>query len=186
MKKLSIFLVVALFLSGLVVRIVDLDCDPPAFFAEGGQALTTDAAHLTLYAKNKVLFGQWDLFGYQPWMAFKISLVSALSWLLYSLFGVSMVVTNLTGVILNLAGLALFLIALRKYLSHRALIYCTLFLMANFLAAIYARLPFSENSVIFLAGLIFVVHTYWFNTLMGKILAGALIALCGLVGKAFG
>jgi len=180
------FIIMALFLLGLLIRTVDLECDPPAFFAGGGQALTTDAAHLTHYAKNKAQFGQWDLFGYQPWTAFKISLVTALSWLLYSLFGVSRVVTNLTGVILNFSGIALFLIALRKYLSHRALIYCTLFLMCNFLAAVYARLPFSENGLIFLAGLAFVVYTYWFDTLTGKILTGGLIALCGLLGKVFG
>jgi len=186
LKKFSIFMIVVLFLLGLVIRTVDLECDPPAFFAGGGQALTTDAAHLTHYAKNRVQFGQWDLFGYQPWTAFKISLVTALSWLLYSLFGVSRVVTNLTGVILNFTGIALFLIALRKYLNHRALIYCTLFLMCNFLAAVYARLPFSENGLIFLAGLAFLVYAHRFDTLTGKILTGGLIALCGLLGKVFG
>lgn len=186
MKKLNIFLVVGLFFLGLSIRSIDLNCDPPAFFAEGGQALTTDAAHLTLHAKNKVLFGQWDLFGHQHWTAFKVSLVSALSWLLYSLLGVSRVVTNLTGVLLNLAGLALFLIALREYLSDRGMVYCTLFLMCNFAMTIYARLPFAENGLIFIAGLIFVVYTYWFDTLAGKILLGVLVALCGLVGKAFG
>lgn len=164
----------------------DLKADPPAVFAEGSQDFTTDGAYLTLHARNAILTGSSDPFGFEHWIPFKVSLVSGLSYLMFLLFGVSRNIANLGGIILNLGALIIFVIALRKYLSDRGLLIAAFFLAANFVLWLYGRLPFSENAMLFMAALAFLVFTYWFDRLPGKAAVGILISLCGLLGKSFG
>jgi hypothetical protein len=169
-----------------IMRFYDLNADPPAFFAKGSQDLTTDGAYLTLHARQAVLFGQWDLFGYHHWTAFKVSLVSGVSYLLFEMFGVSRVVASAAGGVLNLGGILLFIAALWPGRSRRVILLVTLFLSASFMMTTYGRQPFAENGLFFLAGLLFLVYSRWFDALWGKIVVGVLIALCGLLGKGFG
>ncbi len=181
-----VVILVILFLIALGTRLVDLDADPPAYFADGSQGLTTDAAHLTWHARNKVLFGTWGVLGYEYWTAFKISIVSGLSFLLFSLFGVSRYTANLAGVLLNLTGLLLFVVALRKQAGDRAAVIAAVFLAFNYGLSLYGRLPFLENGLIFLGSLVYLVYAYSADRLAGQITLGVLVGLCGLFGKSFG
>ena len=94
--------------------------------------------------------------------------------------------SNATGVLLNLAALVLFIIALRKYFRPRGLLIATTFLALSFEITVYGRLPLAENGMLFLMALTFVALTSWFETAWGKVLVGILVALCGLLGKSFG
>jgi 4-amino-4-deoxy-L-arabinose transferase-like glycosyltransferase len=179
-------IVLLLLILTVTARLLFPDADPPARFADGSQDLITDPAHLTLYARNTVLYGQGDLLDYSGWLAFKVSIVSGLSLILYWLFGISQSTTNAVGMFLNLSGLVLFAIAWRKYVTARAAIYAAIFMAIDFVLALYGRVPFLENGLIFLAGLAFVIYTYWFESWPGKVAIGVVIALCGLVGKSFG
>ncbi|HVP06825.1 MAG TPA: hypothetical protein VMS71_03210, partial [Candidatus Acidoferrum sp.] len=167
-------------------RLFDLRADPPPRFAEASQDFTTDGAYLTLHARNAALTGSWDSFGYEGWIPFKISLVSGLSYLLFVILGVSRNTANLTGTILNLGALVLFVAALRKQMTERALLYTSFFLAINFVLWLYGRLPFSENGMLFLAAAAYFAYACWFDTAVGKVTVGVLIALCGLLGKSFG
>ncbi len=168
------------------IRFYDLKADPPAFFAKGTQDLTTDGAYVTLHAKQAVLFGQWDLFGFERWTAFKVSLISGVSYLMFELFGVSRVTANAAGGLLSFGGILLFILALWRGRSRRFILLLALFLCTSFMLTTYGRLPLSENGLLFLAGLLFFVYSNWFESIWGKIGAGVLIALCGLLGKGFG
>lgn len=168
------------------IRFYDLKADPPAFFATGSQDLTTDGAYLTLHARQAAEFGEWDLFGYKTWTPFKVSIVSGVSYVLFSLGGVSRVMANATGGILNFGGILLFVIALWNWRSRRFLLLLIFFLCTSFIMTTYARVPFSEDGFLFLAGLAFLVYSRWFDQLWGKVAVGVIIALAGLLGKSFG
>lgn len=184
----------ALFALGAGLRLYDLSADPPNHFASLGQALLTDPYHITAHARNKVLFGQWEPFGYERWVAFKVSLVSALAYVVFSVSEVSRYTANLTAVILNLCG-CVFLVAGiyrspenhgdRRQLTLAALIAGVLLAVSHPLV-VYARAPFLENGLLALAGAVFYVVTVHGRTIRGAALAGVLVALCPLAGKLFG
>jgi len=75
-RVIYIVTVIAL-LPGMILRFYDLNIDPPQFFTQISRALLTDPYNLTCFDRNKVLFGQWDIFDYPRWIAFKYSLSSA-------------------------------------------------------------------------------------------------------------
>jgi 4-amino-4-deoxy-L-arabinose transferase-like glycosyltransferase len=168
------------------LRTWDISADLPAYFSGGGQDFTTDSSYLTLYAKTAVQFGTWDLFGFEPWSAFKISVVSGVSYLVFLLFGVSRATAAMTGTVLQMLGMILFLIGCAKYVNRQTLLLIAALLATNYLLILYARVPFSENGLLFLAGLTFVVYCYWFDFRWGKAAVGVLIALAALLGKSFG
>ena len=186
--KNSRTLLTLLLLIGLLVvaRLYDLEADPPTIFADNSQSVTTDPGHLTWHARNMVLFENWELFGYGYWLPFKVSAVTAMSYLVYSFYEVSRVAANLSGVILQLLGIVLFLLALRKLVSRRALLMTLFFISANYALAIYGRLPFSENGLMVFVAAAFFVYAYWFERPFGKILVGLLIGMGALLGKTFG
>ncbi len=179
-----IFAIVAL-VPGIILRFYDLGIDPPQFFSGISRALLTDPYNLTSFARNKVLFDQWDIFDYQRWIAFKYSLSSASGYLFFSLFGVSRVVANLSAIFLNLGGLALFLFGLKRN-SIRSAVVAALVLIPCMVLAVYGRFPFLENGLIFLCGLLYYVFTRYYPTNWVLYFSGAMIALIMLSGKMFG
>ncbi|MBK7143291.1 MAG: hypothetical protein IPH75_14550 [bacterium] len=188
MKKRALFYLALLAAFALAVglRITDITADLPAYFSGGGQDFTTDSSYLTLYAKTAVQFGSWDLFGFEPWSAFKISMISGVSYLLFLVLGVSRATAAYAGTVLQLCSLALIIIGLARYLKPRSLVMVAVLFATNYLLVLYGRVPFSENGMLFVAALTFLVYAYWFDRLWGKIAVGVLIALTALLGKSFG
>jgi len=186
-KRLKWYVAIALLLAlAVLFRVSDLEADPPVGFADNSQSFTTDPGHLTWHARDKALFGSWDVFGYEYWLAFRISAVSLMSYVLFSFSDVSRLAANSAGVWLNLLGIGMFLLALKKHVSYRVLTITALLIATNFPLMVYARLPFSENGLLFLAALTFLVYSYTFHTWPGKVLVGVLVGLCALLGKSFG
>ncbi|PWB72338.1 hypothetical protein C3F09_06790 [candidate division GN15 bacterium] len=179
-------IIAALLLIALGARLYDLRADPPAYFADSSQDVTTDGAYLTFHARNLVLFGQADLFDYHTWAAFKYSIVSGTAYLVFSLFGVSRITSGLVGVLLGFGALTVFLIVLARGTGRRATVFCAVFLCLNFLMWVYGRLPFSENGLMLIASLVFAVYMFRFDRAWGKLLVGLLIAAAGMFGKSFG
>lgn len=167
-------------------RFYDLNADPPAYFANGSQDLTTDGAYLTMPARQAVLFGEWNLFGYAQWIPFRVSIVSGVSYLLFLTLGVTRQTANIAGALLGLGGVVLFIGSFLGNRSRRFILILALFLCSSFMLTTFGRLPFSENGLLFLAGMAFFVYVRWFHTAPGKVAVGVLIALCGLLGKSFG
>lgn len=180
------------------LRLVHLAADPPLHFAGLGQALITDPYHITVYARNKALFGEWNLFDYDRWVAFKVSLVSGFAWLVYAVVGVSRASANLGSVILNLGTLALIAVSFVRVAGaagsdqERARVYRLGAVVAVGLLAVshplivYSRAPFLENGLLLLAALTLMMTVGFGRSVFGAALAGALIPLCALTGKLFG
>jgi hypothetical protein len=172
--------------AGLGLRVFDLEADAPAFFADGSQDFTTDGAYLTLFAKNEALFGQWSLFEYEHWHTFKTSLITGLSYVLFSGFGVSLAMGAMVGIILSFLGVALTILFLRKWLLGRAMLIIAVLLSFNYVLILYGRFPFSENALLFLTALVAGTFLASPDTPRGSLALGVLIASAAFFGKAFG
>ncbi|MBN2227485.1 MAG: hypothetical protein JW763_08975 [candidate division Zixibacteria bacterium] len=170
----------------LVLRFIQLEIDPPYFFARFSQAHLTDPYHLTFAARNAVLFGDWHPFDYHRWDVFAYSLVSGVSWVLFSLFGVSRVTANLAGVLLGVGGMLFFVLGLRGYRNRREVIITALVLLLSSMLFFYGRLPFLETGLIFLSGMTFFIFMRYHHRWWGRILSGFLIVIAALAGKLFG
>lgn len=173
-------------MAGVYLHLVDLDADPPLYFSGLGQSLSTDPHHYSYFARNKILFNQWELFDTAKWRMFEITLVSGLSYLAFTLFGVSRISANSVGLILSLLPILIFLLALRRFVNLNGILLALLLLLFNKVLFIYGRLPYTENGVIFWASLLFFVFVYYRQYIWGRIALGLLIALACLTGKIFG
>ena len=198
MRRLPLWLFpLALFLAvGLTLRLIDLDADPPNHIAgmgKMGQDVLTDPHHINAAARDKVLFGDWSPFDYSRWVAFRVSLVSGVSWVVFALFGVSRWTANLSAVILNMiaGGLVIFaLLGPGCRLERRAKLIAgvggALLLGSSHALVVYGRLPFLENGLLALSAAVFLVTVRWGHNPTGAAIAGALVPLCALAGKLFG
>ncbi len=170
----------------LIMRFLKLEIDPPYFFSGYSQSQLTDPYHITFFARNAVLFDDWNPFDYHRWDIFKYSIVSGFSYVIFSLFGVSRITANLTGLILNIGGLFLFVLGMWGYREKRELLMTSLLLLSSGLLIFHARLPYLENGLIFFSGLIFFAFMRFHKKRWGQFLTGFLVALAALAGKLFG
>ncbi|RKX24568.1 MAG: hypothetical protein DRP45_07925 [Candidatus Zixiibacteriota bacterium] len=173
-------------LIGLVgLRFVHLGADPPANLMPFGQGLLTDPYCYTHFARNAVLFGDWDLFG-ERYPVFKHSLVSGAAYVIFSIVGVSRWTANLTGLLLNLIGTGLFLLAVydRKRLATTA--FTALLLLCSALFFFYSRYPLLENGMICLIGGCCWLVLKRGHSLWALFLTGGAVALTALTGKLLG
>lgn len=171
--------------AGVLIRFFRLNLDPPLFFTGASQDLLTDPYNFIAFARNKVLFGSWDIFDYARWIAFKYSLTSAAAYITFVLGGVSRVTANLSAVLLNLGGIFLFLAALWKYSRKTALI-SGIIILSNMTLIVYGRFPFLENGLIFFCGLTAFIFLKYYPKAWAIVATGVLIAAGGLSGKMYG
>lgn len=174
---------------GLVMRVYDPYLDPPSAIGSISQDLVTDPAHITSFAANKVVFGNWEQFPFPKWQVFKVALPSLVAYLLFSVGKVNYFWSCLAGVIPSYIGILLIIWSAgighnqRRWLI--ALI-AALFLMPNFSLVTYNRASFLECGLVFYFGLmIFLVYKFPLR-LWSLLLIAFLIPLACLTGKAFG
>lgn len=171
--------------AGAVSRFINLTSDPPDFLKNTSRAILTDPYNLTYFARNKVLFGSWDIFDYNRWIAFKYSLASLVSYIWFAAFGVSQLTANLSALTLSLGGIILFCLVIFKRDRSAALI-AGVILFSTMVLNLYGRYPFLENGLIFLCAVLFWIYIRFREKIWGLALCGLLTALCILSGKLFG
>ncbi len=181
--NISLFIII-LFLT--ILRFVSLEIDPPLFFAGFTQAHLTDPYHLTFFARNAILFDDSNPFDFYRWDVFKYSLISGFSYIVFSISGVSKASANISAVFLNLSGLFLFVWGAYRLRSNGELFIKAVLLLLSSMLFFYGRLPFLENGLIFLSGLLFFLFLKTYDKWWGQILCGFLVALAALSGKLFG
>lgn len=170
---------------GIIARFCWLDADPPLYFSGTSKALLTDPYNVIHFARNKVIFGDWDVFDFQRWVIFKYSLSSAFSYLVFLLGGVSRVTANLSAAVLNLAGILLFVFSPWKR-SRISYLIAGVLLLTNVTLLVYGQYPFLENGLIFLCCLLYFLFIRYYPRDWMLILSGLMISLCVLSGKLFG
>ncbi len=179
-------LIILIAVVGVYLRLSDIECDPPLYFTGYGQSLSTDAHHYSYFARNKILFDRWELFDSARWRVFEVTLVSGLSYLLFSLFGVSRQIANSPGLIFSLLSIFLFVFTLKDFLNRKAIILLLFLLLFNKTLFVFGRLPYTENGMIFLMVLIFYLFVRFRQNLYGQILLGLFSVLAAVAGKIFG
>ncbi|UCB51848.1 MAG: tetratricopeptide repeat protein [Candidatus Zixiibacteriota bacterium] len=178
------------FLSGVLF----LSADPPAI--SWSQDVATDPPQYTYFARNQVMWGDWDLFGHNRFPFFYKSFTSAVSLIVFSVFGLGRFQANLVAVILSLLTMVFLFLALRKVFSVRAAFLSLFFLGMNFVFLMYGRNPFLEISASFLLvlGFYFMVSSFKNNVLLipsgvcfaggiffGKTMAAFILPACAVV-----
>jgi len=108
--KIQWISVISLILIGIffLLRFLNLTADPPVLLQTYGQDLMTDPYYYTWFARNAVLFDNWHLLNYDRYFIFSYTIVSGLSYLIFSLFGVSRLTAHLTSLILHFGGIFFF------------------------------------------------------------------------------
>jgi len=172
--------------AGFVFWQSDLTSDPPMYFSGIGQSLSTDPYMYSFHARNKILFGEFDPFDDPRWIVFERSLVSICSYLWLSVTGVTLREANTVGLLLSVAGLFLIVLGLTKHHRPWVTSIVALTYLMNVTLLTYGRLPYLENGLIFLSGLMFLLFVRWGHRLRGTIACGIVIALAMLTGKVFG
>ncbi|UCD94169.1 MAG: hypothetical protein JSU69_10455, partial [Candidatus Zixiibacteriota bacterium] len=185
-KSFVAFLILGVLALLLVLRFISLESDPPLFYVGHGQAQLTDPYHLTHFARNRILFDDWDPFDYHRWDLFKASLVSGFSYIVFSVFGVSRATANLAAVLLQSGGIFFFLLGWLQFRPKRETMVTAGIILVNSTLFFYGRLPFLENGLIFLSGLAFYIFARFHGSARGQILTGFLVSLAALAGKLFG
>ena len=179
-------LAVIVLVGGAIFWCSDLISDPPTYFSGSGQSLSTDPAQYIQHARNKVLFGQWNLADHSRWTVFQHSLTSLAGYALFSLFGVSAATANATGVVLSLGGLILILFGLARRHRPWVLAAVAFLYVTNVTLLTHGRLSYLENGLVFITGLMFLVYSRWGDSLRGVAVAGALAAVATFTGKLIG
>jgi hypothetical protein len=182
--RASIAIVILLVLAAL--RFVNLGADPPLFYSHQSQSLLTDPYQYTFYARNAILYSDWNPFDYHRFDVFRNSLISGLAWLSFAAFGVSNTSANLAALAANLTGILFFLLGLSGMRPRRETFFTALFILFSSHLFFYGRVPYLENGLILFSGLIFFVLMRLHNRWWGQLVAGVLIALATLSGKLFG
>jgi hypothetical protein len=154
-RRFFIYASLALIALLCLLRFVNLDADPPHFFKGFSQADLTDPYHLTFAARNAALFGDWNLFDFHRWDVFRNSLVSGVAYIIFSLAGVSRIAANIAALALNLGGVLFFFLGMRGLRPVREILTALLLLLSSAVFFFHSRLPFLENGLIFLCGLLF-------------------------------
>ncbi len=172
--------------AGAAFWLSDLSSDPPMFYSGMGQSLTTDPYMYVFHARNKILYGQADPYDFPYWIVFKYSLVSLASYVWFSLTSISQVNANALGVVLSLGGLLFFLLGLYRHHRPWILPAVAFVYVINVTLFTLGRLPYLENGLLFIAGILFFVYSWWGDRLWGIVATGVLAGLAMLIGKIFG
>jgi len=137
-KTIFLYIGIAIIFGMILLHFLYLENDPPLYFVMHGQSLLTDPYHLTHAARNEVLFDNSNLFDYFRWDVFKNSLISGMSYPVFSLFDVSRVTANFTAVVLHLSGLLLFIFGLNICRNQKEVLFTSIFLLLNAVLFFYA------------------------------------------------
>ncbi len=167
----------------ILLRFVNLGYDTPLFYSNLGTSELTDPYMYTSFARNKVLYGTWNLYDSERLISIQSSLVSGMAYLVFSIAGVSRVTANIAALILQLTGLVFFLFGLRKLLSRNEMILTIFLLAVTNLFFFGGRAPYLETGVVFASGLIVFAHFRYGWSTQGALGVGFLLAIAVFGGK---
>jgi len=185
-RKILWLLITVISITAIYIYFIDLDADPPMYFDGQSQSLSTDPHHYSYFARNKILFGQGELFDTSRWRVFEVTLISGISYILFSIFGISLPVANIPGPLSIMIAIALFILALRRSLKLEAAALVLILLLFNKVLHVYGRLPYAENGMILIMAMLFYIFMHHRHKLLGKIIIGIMAALAAMAGKIFG
>jgi 4-amino-4-deoxy-L-arabinose transferase-like glycosyltransferase len=143
---LVLIIIIALAFS---LRTLYLKADPPSDL-DWSQAPFTDPPQYTTFARYKVLWGEWDVFGNNPVPMLLKSATTLVSFSFFKILGVGRWQLNFIPVLLNLFSILIIYFVLQRE-KKRVALFAALFLGVNYLFLMCNRCLFVENTAIFFA-----------------------------------
>ena len=174
-------ILILLFGTTIFIRFFHLSADPP--YVSWSQDLLTDPSQYVSFARSKLLWGYWDLFGQHLFLLWKNSALTLFSFLSFAVLGIGRLQANLTAVILNILSLLFLFLALRKTVGYRVAVLSILLLGTDFTFLSYARETFAECSAIFFSSIGFYFLALGSKKTVFLWLAGASYICSILFGK---
>lgn len=163
MKKFDILaLIFIVLITGL--KFFHLDADPPPFMsvAEYG-----DPAQYAYNARNKVLFGKWEI--EEKWNLMWMTIIPhSITYISFVIFGVSYKSMNLVPLLFSFFILIICYLILKEATSEKIALSGTLFIGTNFLFFLYSRIADRVPEMLFFALLSIYL---WMKGLKGSRLA---------------
>lgn len=124
-----------------------LKADPPLNL-DWSQGPSTDPPQYTTFARYKVLWGEWDLFGHNRFVMFLKSATTLISFLIFKILGAGRWQLNFIPVLLGIFSILMIYFVLQKE-KRRVAIFAALFLGVNYLFLMCNRSLFVENTATF-------------------------------------
>ena len=150
------------------LRTLYLNADPPLGLS-WSQGPFTDPPQYTTFARYKISWGEWNLFGDNRLVMLLKSATTLVSFLFFKILGVGRWQLNFIPVLLSIISIFILYFILQKE-NKRVAFFATLFLGVNYLLLMYNRCLFVENIAIFfiVLGLLFFVSSSDGSTSWGK------------------
>ncbi len=184
--RVLVHVLFALSLFLVALRFVNLGYDSPLYYSGYSASEISDPYMYTSFARNKILFDEWDPYHYARWDSWRLSIVSGFSFLVFLVAGVSRVSANVSGLLLQLGGFLFFLLALARYRPRIEVVFAAFLLLSTSGLFFAGRIPLLENGIIFLSGLTVWLHCHYRDRLWGAALTGAMVVVIALAGKLIG
>lgn len=130
----------------LALRVVHPSADPPADL-DWSAGVFFDEGLLVHGARNKILFGRWDL---DEWNDFYLSPILAyIKWVVLSVLGVGLAQERVIPIAFSVLTLVVFYRAFAESFDRRTAVVTTLLLGGNYVFLMFNRLGLTETSVTF-------------------------------------
>ena len=137
------------------------------------------------YARNWVLWGSFNPLHDYRFVFFIKSATTLLAAVVFKLFGVGYLQSNIVGLLFSFPTLLLLYFAIRKAISNVAALFFLVFISLNYNQIFYGRLPFLENSMNFFAFASVAMITLSQRN-FSLVLAGAFLGVSIFFGKILG
>jgi hypothetical protein len=179
-KRLIMIVLLALFAGIIIFRIINLSDDTP-FGISTGQELSTDPPQYTSFARNKVLFGDWEVF-YTRYVFFVNNITTIAAYPVFRLLGTGRAQSNLVASLFSMLAIFSCFLAWRKK-GFPLAIAGTVILGFNYIFLSYGKLTFLEVSTVGMASLggFFLLREK--NRTLSALLSGLFFAIAAFYSK---
>jgi hypothetical protein len=149
-RRLILLVILALFAGIIIFRLVNLSADTP-FGISTGQELSTDPPQYTSFARNKVLYGDWEVF-YTRYVFFVNNITTIAAYPVFKILGTGRAQANFVASLFSLLAIFSCYLAWRKK-GYALAIAGTAILGFNYIFLSYGKLAFLEVSTVSIASL---------------------------------
>jgi hypothetical protein len=180
-NKYLIMIIFSMLFTGIALfRLINLHADTP-FGISVGQELSTDPPQYTSFARNRILFGRWEIF-HTRYILFVKNITSIIAYLIFSIFGTGRAQSNLVAAILNLVTIFFcFLIWNKK--GYSLALAGTTIMGFNYVFLSYGKLTFLEVTTVCLIA----IGAYFLlsdgNRIISAIISGIFFSIAAFFGK---
>lgn len=170
----------SIFLAIIIFRVVNLSDDTP-FGISAGQELSTDPPQYTSFARNKALYGDWEVF-YTRYVFFVNNITTLVAYPIFKVFGTGRAQSNFIAVIFSCMSILSSYWAWRQKNANIALI-GTAILGFNYVFLSYGKLTFLEVTTVGVASLAAYFLLNNNKRVMSAFIAGVLFAAAAFFSK---